>query len=41
MARALKVMQEPESTPEAAAAAPPVAGERTVRLTVSGMTCAA
>jgi len=41
MARALKVMQEEESTPEAAAAAPPVAGERTVRLTVSGMTCAA
>ncbi len=41
MARALKVMQEPESTPEAAAAAPPVAGERTVRLSVSGMTCAA
>ena len=41
MARALKVMQEPESTPEAAAVAPRVAGERTVRLTVSGITCAA
>jgi len=41
MTRTLKVMQEPEPTQENAAAAPPVAGERTVRLTVSGMTCAA
>jgi Cu+-exporting ATPase len=41
MARALKVMHEHEPTPEAAAAAPPVAGERTVRIPVSGMTCAA
>src|SRR6476619_6209410 len=41
MARTRKVMQEPEPTQENAAAAPPVAGERTVRLTVSGMTCAA
>jgi Cu+-exporting ATPase len=39
MPRALKVMQETERT--TAAAAPTVAGERTVRLTVSGMTCAA
>ena len=41
MARALKVMQEEEATPEAAVPAPPVDGERTVRLTVSGMTCSA
>ena len=41
MARALKIMQEEEPTPEAAAGAPPIGGERTVRLTVSGMTCAA
>ncbi|HEX7980162.1 MAG TPA: heavy metal translocating P-type ATPase [Gemmatimonadaceae bacterium] len=41
MARALKVMQEQEPTPETAAPAAPVDGERTVRLTVSGMTCAA
>jgi P-type Cu+ transporter len=41
MARALKIMQEEEPASEAAAAALPVAGEQTVRLTVSGMTCAA
>ena len=40
MARALKVMHETDPIPAAAPAAP-VAGERTVRLAVSGMTCAA
>ncbi|MBW8768590.1 MAG: copper-translocating P-type ATPase [Gemmatimonadetes bacterium] len=34
-------MPESEPTPKAATAAPPVDGERTVRIPVSGMTCAA
>jgi Cu+-exporting ATPase len=40
MGRALKVMDESEAIPAAAPAAS-VAGERTVRIPVSGMTCAA
>jgi len=40
MARALKVMHDSDPVP-AAAPASPIAGERTVRLNVSGMTCAA
>jgi Cu+-exporting ATPase len=40
MARELKVMQDTEPTPASAPLAP-VAGERTVRIPVTGMTCAA
>src|SRR4051794_24568909 len=41
MARTLKVMHEHETEPAATAAASPHAGERTIRIPVSGMTCAA
>jgi Cu+-exporting ATPase len=39
MARQLNVMPEPQATTKPSA--PPVAGERTIRIPVSGMTCAA
>ena len=42
MARTMNVMQKPEPEPTpAGASTPPVDGERTIRIPVSGMTCAA